>query len=117
MDQLYRNIKTGATKRFPPKVYDAVRTKWQPIPEPVEKPVVTDPEEKQNIQILEKITKEPLTQEIEDQTADTAETSGDTKSKEQLQAEYEALAGKKPDGRWSEKKLAESIQELKETNK
>jgi hypothetical protein len=114
MDQLYRNIKTGATKRFPPKVYDAVRTKWQPIPEPIEKPVVTDPEEKQNIQILEKITKEPLTQEIEDQTTDQ---SGEQPSKEQLQAEYEALAGKKPDGRWSEKKLAESIQELKETNK
>jgi hypothetical protein len=119
MDKLYRNTKTGETKTLPEKVYQANRSRWQPVPEVTPEPKkrpITDPDEKVNLEILEKVTKEPLTKEIEDKTGEQSqETTDADKSKEELQAEYEALAGKKPDGRWSEKKLAEQIQELKET--
>lgn len=118
MDQLYKNVKTGEQKRLPIKVYEANRKNWKPIEEPKTEPVkdpepikLTDPGEKANLEILEQVTKEPLTEEI--QESEDTPTEDET-SIEELQAEYEKLSGEKPDGRWGVKKLTKVIEELKD---
>lgn len=52
-------------------------------------------------------------QEDQTQTMSDEATAGQD-PKDFLKSEYEALSGEKPDGRWSEKKLAQKIQELKD---
>lgn len=119
-DKFYRNIKTGERKPLPLKVYEAVKKNWVPAddvpeeyadykdPETVhiiveEKAATSDPEIKENLDILQQVV-----EEVE------AEPEGD---KDALQAEYEKLSGEKPDGRWGIKKLSQEIEELKTGNK
>jgi hypothetical protein len=125
MDKLYRNVKTGETKPLPEKVYQAVRKYWEPVeqsesseadPEITEtiqvieedKKAASDPEIKENLDILQQI--------VSEEYADESEPEGEP-DKEALQAEYEALKGEKPDGRWSVKRLSQEIEELKTGNK
>lgn len=100
MDILCRNIRTGEEKPLPAAVLKAVGSKWKPIQKaaiPVKEPVI-----------------EPAKAEAPKVDTLPKEESPEI-SKEHLQTVYESLSGKKPDGRWNEKKLTEKIQELKET--
>jgi hypothetical protein len=114
MDKLYRNVKTGETKPLPIKVYQAVKKHWRPV----EEPIVT-------ISMVSGKTNEPeadliVSIEASEGSAEfvhagVIENNDITPSKESLQSAYETLTGEKPDGRWSEKKLIQKIEELKET--
>lgn len=104
MDALYQHIKTGEKKRLPPKVYDAVKKQWRPIPEPKTEVKLTTEVDQTSTVVFEP------TQDL-DISAEQSESAEPTK--ESLQAEYELLSGEKPDGRWSVKKLQEKIQETK----
>lgn len=104
MDRLYINIKTGEKKHLPQKVYEANAKKWKPAPESEVKPT------EQKSAPLEIKTSDSVNF-TESKTSEAQEAPEPTK--ESLQAEYEALSGQKPDGRWSPKKLQEKIQETK----
>jgi hypothetical protein len=105
-DKFYRNIKTGERKPLPLKVYEAVKKNWVPVddvpeeyadykdPETVhiiveEKAATSDPEIKENLDILQQI--------VSEESADESDPEGEP-DKEALQAEYEKLSGEKPDG-------------------
>lgn len=104
MDILAQNIQTGEIKNLPPKVFEANRSKWRRIEmaakdEPLEVP-------KNNEAGL---SQSPIITSVADLSS-----AIENPTKDFLQSEYEALSGEKPDGRWSEKKLAQKIQELKD---
>lgn len=129
MDILAQNISTGEIKRLPPKVFAAVKNKWREISEPestgdsgsvvthglihstgepIPPAVVTtiNSQDPDAGTISLQATSSPVVTVTEESAA---------ASKESLQSEYESLSGQKPDGRWSEKKLAQKIEELKES--
>jgi hypothetical protein len=84
MDKLYRNVKTGEERMLPPYVAEVNKKSWTLIEETAEIGGLSDDPDKP----------EP--------------------TREELTSQYEALAGGKPDGRWSNQKLAQKIQELKD---
>lgn len=102
MDKLYRNVKTGEVKPLPIKVYQAVKKHWRPVEE--------------NVMPLTDTAVETKVSPIRiDTDLDVIPSNDLTPAKESLQAAYETLSGAKPDKRWSEKKLIQKIEELKET--
>lgn len=104
MDRLYKNVKTGEKKHLPAKVYEAVKKIWVPIEEEIE-PQSYISSEKATEDLLKKFEKPILP--VKDELTDTPN----------YLAIYESLSGKPADKRWSEKKLIQKIEELKETNK
>jgi hypothetical protein len=104
MDILARNVKTGEVKTLPVRVFEAAKKYWVPIEEEDESidlgPADSAPATTQ-IQREDIITTAQINQVIESEL------------KESLPAIYERLTGKKPDGRWSEGKLTQKIEELK----
>jgi hypothetical protein len=130
MDKLYRNVKTGETKPLPIKVYQAVKKHWRPVEEPpvtlTEKAVETKVSPIKIDRDIEVVTSGSsefvhagvLGTDTEVTFGDLAKLKGDEltpSTKEELQADFEKISGEKPDKRWSEKKLIQKIEELKET--
>jgi hypothetical protein len=115
MDRLYKNVKTGEVKPFPPAVYEVVKKHW----------VLVEEYAKPSIDVLGSLEHELITHEQKEEPtaiqrlilSEKGQMFSSEPTREQLQATYEALSGKKPDGRLSEKKLIQKIEELKETNK
>jgi hypothetical protein len=90
MDRLFRNVKTGEERRLPPMVYEANKKNWREVVAFVE-----------------------VNGEETSQPQESAKTEAPP-TREQLIAIYTRLAGGNPDGRWSNQKLAQKIEELKE---
>jgi len=106
MDILAQNIQTGELKSLPPKVFEANKNKWRRVAQKEVKQAESDNDEDGLLPpvITKKVDVKPTTEEQQSEEP----------SKESLQEEYEKLSGEKPDGRWSEKKLAQKIEELKD---
>jgi hypothetical protein len=94
MDRLYQHVKTGEKRHLPPFVYQANKKNWKEIPEESAE-IESDTPGLSIPPVLTPVVELPA-------------------SREALQAQYEALAGGKPDGRWSNQKLIQKIEELKE---
>jgi hypothetical protein len=89
MDKLFRNVKTGEIKPLPPKVAEANKKNWKEV-----------------------IDAELPAKEAEESQE---QPSQEEPTREQLIATYERLTGGKPDGRWSNQKLTQKIEEFKGT--
>ncbi len=107
MDRTYRNVKTGETKTLSEAVYRlAGKKNWVLAEEQAPVILIADPVNREMIgDVLEAYIN----------NATPIPTNDLTPSKESLQSAYETFTGEKPDGRWSEKKLIQKIEELKET--
>jgi len=109
MDVRVRNKNTGVEKTVNDKVADVLKHIWVRIgdAEPVEE-VKKKEVEKESVQLVDAEPSVVIENgaETQIQLDNSAAVSNDV-------SEYEALSGKKPDGRWSPAKLAEKIQELK----
>jgi len=110
MDKIYRNIRTGEVKPLPLNVYKAVKKNWEPVED--EETIIARYFSSVAAGYGEEVKQEPVETSVT--VPDPSPVEQSEPSKESLQAEFEAIAGKKPDGRWNEKKLAEKIKELKE---
>jgi hypothetical protein len=91
MDKLFRNVKTGEIKPLPPKVAEANKKNWKEVIEA------------------------ELPAEGKEVKTSQEQPSQEEPTREQLIATYERLTGGKPDGRWSNQKLAQKIEEFKGT--
>jgi hypothetical protein len=110
MDVIVINKKTGVQKTVPQKVYENLKHLYKLVGEA--EPVVEEVKKKES-ESVPLVDAEPSVViengvETQIQLDNSEAVSGDV-------AEYEALTGKKPDGRWSPAKLAEKIKELKTT--
>lgn len=115
MDVVVRNKKTGEEKTVPIKVYENLKHLYTKIGdvEPEPELVTKKNEEQKNhadlvVTPFEKAVVIENGKEMQIQVSTSAEIGP-------LATEYEQLAGKKPDGRWSEEKLKLKVQELKNT--
>lgn len=103
------NIKNPAVKRQMTVASAKMNSrKWRII----DQEIATEVKKKVVVPVAAKPSKSVI--EAHDDLASTPTGFAKVESeKETLQAEYEAKAGKKPDGRWNEAKLREKIAELK----
>ncbi len=114
MDVLVKNRKTQEEKQVPIKVYEALKHLYvkigdvEPEPEPTKK--------NEGLKSPADLAVTPFEPAVVIENGkETPIQVSTSKEVAPLVAEYEALTGKKPDGRLSEAKLKAKIQELKNT--
>ena len=111
-DLRVRDKRTGEEKTVPPKVYEALRHKYTLL-DGEDTYVYKKKGANQDVVPAEVKFHPPVV--VQDGKEVPIQSSSDEETID-LSAEYEALSGKKPDGRWSAEKLKTKLAEIKSKN-
>lgn len=109
MDVRVRDKRNGEEKTIPIKVYEALRHKYTLL-DGEDTYVYKKKEPNQDVVPADVKFHPPVM--VQDGKEVPIQSSSDEETID-LSAEYEALSGKKPDGRWSAEKLKTKLSELK----